>query len=259
MTMLSFEGASFGYGDNTVLNDVGFAVAEGELVGVLGPNGSGKTTLVRAATNVVPARSGRVLVQGRPVAAYDRRELARSVAVVPQEGAPVFPFTVLETVLMGRAPWMRAFAFEGRRDVEIAGEALSSVDATALRDRDLSELSGGERQRVVIARALAQSTSLVLADEPTAHLDLRHAVAIFALLRSLVAARQLAVMLVTHDVNLAAMHCDRLVLLAGGGILSEGPPERIVTREILSEAYQTPVHVEHRADGTPFVVPDPAT
>jgi len=129
------------------------------------------------------------------------------------------------------------------------------VGAADLALRDLSELSGGERQRVVVARALAQGTRVLLADEPTAHLDLRHAVAIFALLRRLREERGLAVMVVTHDVNLAALHCDRLVLLSGGTVAAEGPPREVLRADLLAEAFGTPVHVEARPDGTPFVVP----
>ncbi len=252
---LRFEAATLGYGDRPVLRGVDIEVREGECVGVIGPNGSGKTTLVRGATRVVEPTEGAVTLLGRPLGLYDRRELARALAVVPQEGTPLFPFTVLETVLMGRAPWLRPFAFEGEEDLRAAREALEAVGAADLALRDLSELSGGERQRVVVARALAQGTRVLLADEPTAHLDLRHAVAIFALLRRLRGERGLAVMVVTHDVNLAAIHCDRLVLLHRGTVAAEGTPREVLRADLLAEAFGTPVHVENRPDGTPFVVP----
>ncbi|MCK6482329.1 MAG: ABC transporter ATP-binding protein [Planctomycetes bacterium] len=252
---LRFEGATLGYGPCPVLRAVDLAVREGELVGVLGPNGSGKTTLVRGATRVVEPAEGAVTLLGRPLGLYDRRELARSVAVVPQEGTPLFPFTVLETVLMGRAPWLRPFAFEGEEDLRAAREALAAVGAADLALRDLAELSGGERQRVVVARALAQGTRVLLADEPTAHLDLRHGVAIFSLLRRLSRERGLAALVVTHDVNLAAIHCDRLVLLSRGAVAAEGTPREVLRADLLAEAYGTPVHVQERPDGSPFVVP----
>ena len=252
---LRYDGVTLGYGERPVLRGVTLEVREGELVGVLGPNGSGKTTLVRGATRVLEPSAGSVALLGRPLGLYDRREMARSLAVIPQEGTPLFPFTVLETVLMGRAPWLRPFAFEGEEDLRAAREALAAVGAEDLALRDLAELSGGERQRVVVARALAQGTRVLLADEPTAHLDLRHAVAIFALLRELRTSRGLAVFVVTHDVNLAALHCDRLVLLAHGGIAAEGAPREVLRADLLGEAFGTPVHVETRPDGTPFVVP----
>jgi iron complex transport system ATP-binding protein len=255
---LRFQGVSLGYGSRTVLRGVGLDLREGEIVGVVGPNGSGKTTLLRGATRVLDPVEGFIALLGRPLPLYDRRELARTVAVVPQEGAPLFPFTVLETVLMGRAPWLAPFAFEGEEDLRAAREALRAVGAEDLAERDLAEVSGGERQRVVIARALAQGTRVLLADEPTAHLDLKHAVAIFALLRELRDARGLAVLVVSHDINLAALHCDRLVLLARGGIAAEGTPREVLRPDLLADAFGTPVIVESRPDGTPFVVPGSA-
>lgn len=252
---LRFDAVTLGYGARPVLREVSLSVHAGEMVGVLGPNGSGKTTLVRGATRVIAPSAGAVTLLGRPLGLHDRRELARTMAVIPQEGTPLFPFTVLETVLMGRAPWLRPFAFEGEEDLRAAREALEAVGAEDLAQRDLAELSGGERQRVVVARALAQGTRVLLADEPTAHLDLRHAVATFGLLRGLAASRSLAVLVVTHDVNLAALHCDRLVLLAHGGIAAAGTPGEVLRPDLLGEAFGTPVHVETRPDGTPFVVP----
>lgn len=252
---LTMQNASFGYQSGTVLSGVSLEVQPGRMLGILGPNGSGKTTLVRGATKMLPTRSGVIQLLGRQLESYSREELARNVAVVPQEGIPVFPYTVLETVLMGRAPWLRPFSFEGQEDLEIAAEALRAVAAEDLAARDLTELSGGERQRTVIARALAQQARFILADEPTAHLDLRHAVSTFRLLGKLKKERQLAILVVTHDVNLAAIHCDHLLLLAGGQVVAEGTPREVLQTETLSEAYSTPVLVEHRADGTPFVIP----
>lgn len=251
---IEFSGAAFAYRERDVLCDVHLVVREGEFVGVLGPNGSGKTTLVRGATGVVTPRAGVVRVHGIDVGTIARRDLARQIAVVPQEGVPIFPYTVLETVLMGRAPWLGSFAFEGDDDVARARDALAAVDATHLEDRDLSELSGGERQRVVVARALAQNTRIVLADEPTAHLDLRHAVSMFQLFRRLRDERGLAVMLVTHDLNLAARHCDRVVLLAEGTIRADGAPRDVLTAPLLERTFGTRIEVRLRDDGTPFVV-----
>ena len=252
---LRMDGVDLGYGDRAVLRGVSVAAREGEILGVIGPNGSGKTTLVRGATRVLAPSAGSVSLVGRPLALYDRRELARALAVIPQEGTPLFPFTVLETVLMGRAPWLRPFAFEGEEDLRAAREALEAVGAGDLAQRDLAEISGGERQRVVVARALAQGTRVLLADEPTAHLDLRHAVSVFALLRALTDARGLAVVVVTHDLNLAAAHCDRLVLLSRGAVAAEGAPTEVLRPDLLGEAFGTPVWVGSRSDGTPFVAP----
>jgi iron complex transport system ATP-binding protein len=256
---LRFDAVSLGYGGRAVLEGIDLAVREGEMVGVLGPNGCGKTTLVRGATRVLAPLAGAVTLAGRPLALFERRELARHLAVIPQEGTPLFPFTVLETVLMGRAPWLRPFSFEGEEDLRAAREALEAVGAAGLAGRDLAELSGGERQRVVVARALAQGTRVLLADEPTAHLDLRHAVAVFSLLRDLRASRGLAVLVVTHDVNLAALHCDRLVLLSGGRLAAEGTPAEVLRPDLLEEAFGAKVRVERGPGGVPFVVPAAGT
>ena len=253
---LRFENVALGYAGRPVLRGVTLGVREGEVVGVIGANGSGKTTLLRGATRVLAPLEGAVTLLGRPLGLYGREDLARTVAVVPQEGAPIFPFSVLDTVLMGRAPWLRPFSFEGEEDLRAAREALGAVGALDLAGRDLAELSGGERQRVVVARALAQGTRVLLADEPTAHLDLRHAVALFSLLRDLRESRGLAVLVVTHDVNLAALHCDRLVLLDRGRVAAEGTPRDVLRPGLLGEAFGTEVRVEARPDGTPYVVPE---
>ncbi|MBI5368750.1 MAG: ABC transporter ATP-binding protein [Planctomycetes bacterium] len=253
---LEFRGVELGYGPQSVLRDLDLRLAAGEMLGVLGPNGSGKTTLVRGAFGLLAPRAGAALLQGRELCRIGRREAARAIAVVPQEGTPIFPFTVLETVLMGRAPRLTPFAFEGAEDLRAAEAALAAVDATGLAGRDLAELSGGERQRVIIARALAQEAPILLCDEPTAHLDLRHAAAIFALLRRLRDRRGLAVLAVTHDVNLAALYCDRLILLAGGTVIAAGPPREVLRADLLARAFGATVRVESRADGTPYVVPE---
>jgi len=253
---LKFSDTTFGYAERTVLRGIELSLAEGEFLGVIGPNGSGKTTLVRGATGVLAPQRGSVSVHGRPVAELSRAEVARAIAVVPQEGTPIFPFSVLQTVLMGRAPWMRPFAFEGAEDLACANAALERVGASDLADRDLTELSGGERQRVVVARALAQQSRILLADEPTAHLDLKHAVRLFALLKQLAKEEALAVLIVTHDVNLAAMHCDRLALLGDGALLADGPPEEVLTPTILEEAFGTKVRVEVSEGGRRFVIPE---
>jgi iron complex transport system ATP-binding protein len=255
---LRFENASFGYGPCAVLRGVDLVFPEGSLAAVVGPNGSGKTTLVRGAARVVEPLEGRVLLHGRPVATLGRRELARSLAVVPQEGLPALPWTVLEVVLMGRAPWVAPFSFEGEEDLRAAREALAAVGAEGLADRDAGGLSGGERQRVVVARALAQGSRVLLADEPTAHLDLRHALALFGLLRALAHERGLAVVVVTHDLNLAALHADRVAVLAGGRVEAVGRPAEVLEPGLLGRAFGASLRVERRPDGTPFVVPEAA-
>ena len=239
---LLLDRVTAGYGPCDVVRDVSLSVAPGEMLGVLGPNGAGKSTLLRVATGTLRARSGRVLIGGRDAASMSPRDIARVVAVLPQETAPVFPTSVIETVLLGRFPWHAPFAFESADDVEAADAALREVDAFALRDRDLASLSGGERQRVLLARALCQSGSVLLCDEPTAHLDLRHQAETFRLLARLRDSGR-AVLVVTHDLDLAARCCDRVVLLARGEVIAHGAPETAITAVHVERAFGIPVTV----------------
>jgi iron complex transport system ATP-binding protein len=258
--LVEADGIGFAYGDVAVLEDVGLRVAPGELVGVIGPNGSGKTTLVRLLSGVLRPRRGVVRLEGRPLASYARREVARRLAVVPQDPHVEFPFTALEVVLMGRAPHRSGLRFAGPHDLAVAREAMARLDVGgALEARTLESLSGGERQRVLLARALAQEPSVLLLDEPTTHLDLRHQAGMHDVVRALCRERGVAVVSVLHDLNLAALYCDRLVLLGGGRVLREGPPAAVLTPEILAAAYGTPVYVgRHEATGGPIVLPRPS-
>ena len=251
-------GVTFGWGARLVLRDVALALAPGELVGVIGPNGSGKTTLVRLLAGVLRPAAGTVRLDGRPLAAWPRRELARRIAVVSQDPTVTFPFTALETVLMGRAPHLPALAFPRAADLARARAAMARVDVADLEARPLDRLSGGERQRVFLARALAQEPAVLLLDEPTTHLDLRHQAGIYDVVADLCRREGVASLSVLHDLNLAAMYCDRLVLLAGGRIAAEGPPAAVLERARLAAAYGADVHVGvNDLTGGPLVLPRP--
>ena len=249
---------SFEYGTTRVLDRVSLAVAPGELVGVIGPNGSGKTTLLRLLSGVLAPAAGEVRLGGQPLAELRRRTLARQLAVVPQDPVVDFPFTALEVVLMGRAPYLSRLGFPGRHDLEIARAAMAQLDIGRVENRSLDRLSGGERQRVLLARALAQEPEVLLLDEPTTHLDLRHQAGIYDVIAELRQDRGLAVVSVLHDLNLAALYCDRLLLLAGGRVAGEGAPETVLTADALGRAYQTPVWVGvSDATGGRLVLPLP--
>jgi iron complex transport system ATP-binding protein len=239
---LFVDAVTAGYGPCDVLRDVTLAVARGEIVGLLGPNGVGKSTLLRVASGVLAPRRGRVLAGGRDVAGMAPRERARLIAVLPQETAPAFPVSVLATVLLGRTPWHASYAFEGDDDVAAAVRALEDADAAHLRDRDLSQLSGGERQRVLLARALCQGGDVLLCDEPTAHLDLRHQAQTFGLLRRL-ARDGRAVVVATHDLELAAATCDRLLLAGPRGVVACGTPAAVLTASHVRDAFGIDVTV----------------
>lgn len=236
------------------LHDVTLALTAGEFVAVLGPNGSGKTTLVRVALGAVPPLAGTATVDGRPAHAWRPQELARTVAVVTQREEHAFPLRVRDAVLLGRYPHLSPWAPAGRADLEAANRALAACDAVGLADRWLATLSGGEYQRVRLARALAQEPRLLVLDEPTASLDLRHEMELFERVRSLAAPAGLGVLLITHHVNLAARFADRVVLLHRGRAVAQGTPTDVLTRETVERVFEWPVAIE-RFDGTPQAVP----
>ena len=254
--LLDAERVAAGYGGRDVIADVSVAVTPGVLVGVIGPNGCGKTTLVRVLSGVLAPRHGVVRLGGRPLAEETRRTIARRVAVVAQDAPLVLGFTVLETVLMGRAAHLPPLAFPRAHDLAVARAALARLDLTALEARPLGALSGGERQRVLLARALAQEPDVLLLDEPTTHLDLRHQVGILDVVQQLCRERGVGALAVLHDLNLAALYCDRVVLLVDGRVAHAGRPEEVLTADRLAAAFQAVVHVGRDADtGLPIVLP----
>ncbi|HLK10923.1 MAG TPA: ABC transporter ATP-binding protein [Candidatus Binatia bacterium] len=240
---LEAEGLVFAYDGRRVLDGVSLRVAPGELVGVIGPNGCGKTTLVRLLSGVLMPHAGTVRLAGRPLAGHRRREIARRLAVLPQDPHLDASFTALEVVLMGRAPHLPPLALPRREDVAISRAVLARLGVAALEGRPLDRLSGGERQRVLLGRALVQEPDVLLLDEPTTHLDLRHQAGIYDVVDAIRRERGTAVVSVLHDVSLAAARCDRLVLLAAGRVAGEGPPAAVLTAEALSAAYGVPVTV----------------
>jgi len=251
---LSLEGVAVALGPRAVLAGVDLSVEPGEVVGVLGRNGVGKTTLLRVASGALAPDAGRVTLDGAPLAAMDRRVRARHVALVPQDTQVPFPFSAAEVVLMGRTPHLGFLGFESAHDFAIARDALERMGIAALADRNVQELSGGERQLVVVARALAQEPRLLLLDEPTAFLDLRHRLEVLGVVRELAAAGASA-LVVSHDLGVAARYCDRVALLAGGRILALGPPREVLTPDTLRTAYGIEADVLAGADGVPVVVP----
>lgn len=250
---LRFEGVAARLGGRPVLRGVSFAVGLGEVVGLIGANGAGKTTLVRAATRSFQPDAGRVTLAGRAVQDLDRRSLARRVATVPQDLHVPFPFRAGELVLMGRTPHQASFGFESPGDLAIAREAMERVGIAELADRPVDRLSGGERQLVLCARALAQQPDWLLLDEPTAFLDLRHRVDVLRVVADFARAGGGA-LVVSHDLGLAARVCDRLVVLAEGVVIAEGPPAEVLVPEILARAFGTAADVIPGPDGRPVVV-----
>lgn len=252
---LEVDAVSFRYGAIPVLSNVSFSVHPGEFVGIIGPNGSGKSTLLRLLSGAIHPQVGVVRLDGRPLRELSRREAARQIAVVPQETTFTFAFTALEVVLMGRSPHLGRFSLEGPEDVEVARQSMEATDTWQLRSRSMDEVSGGEKQRIVIARALAQQPAILLLDEPTTALDVRHQVDIYRLLQKLHDEAGHTIMLVSHDLNLSARACERLILLDDGKIRSDGLPEAVVEPKTLSDVYETDLQVHtDPLTGAPVVI-----
>jgi iron complex transport system ATP-binding protein len=228
--VLLLERVSATYGRDPVLREVGLEVAPGEVVGLVGPNGSGKTTLVRVASRTLRPTAGRIRVGGQDLGRMSARDAARLVAVVPQDVVPAFSFTALELVLMGRSPYRSRWGGGGTEDWVRVREAMAATQVQHLADRPVDELSGGERRRVVLAQALAQDAPVLMLDEPTTHLDVRHVLDLLAIVRRLAELEGTAVLAIHHDLNLAASTCDRLVALHRGAVVASGAPESVVTR-----------------------------
>lgn len=240
-------------GGREVLAGVSLSARAGEVLALVGPNGAGKSTLLAALAADLPADEGVVRVFGRPTADWPARELALRRAVLPQAAALSFPFVVEEVVRMGRAPWAGT-AREDEDDLAVR-EAMGATEVGEFASRPFSALSGGERARVALARILAQRTPLLLLDEPTAALDLRHQELVLRLCRERAAAGD-AVVVVLHDLGLAAAYADRVAVLRGGGIAAEGPPAGVFTGDLLTEVYRQPVEVfPHPRTGAPLVAP----
>jgi len=253
--LLQLHHLSAAYDAREVLHELDLAIPVGQMVGLLGPNGSGKSTLLRVIAGLQPSASGTVALAGKSLAHYGARERARRVALVPQSVALPFAFSVLDVVGMGRHPHLGLFGAAGKRDFEIIHQALAQTDCSDLQERLATELSGGELQRVIIARALAQEPQLLLLDEPTAHLDLNHQLDIARLLQQLNREHELTVLWVSHDVNLAAEFCDRLVMLQAGRIVADGPPGAVVTGEMVERVYGLRVPVNpNPISGRPQIV-----
>ncbi|HXZ10984.1 MAG TPA: ABC transporter ATP-binding protein [Candidatus Sulfotelmatobacter sp.] len=236
------------------LGPVTFEAQQREIVAILGPNASGKSTLMKILAGMLRPLSGRVEVDGTEVGDFEPRTRARRIALVQQESELLFPLRVWEYVLQGRYPYGRRLRFESAEDCLLAGNALAQVGADALRDRWMDHLSGGEKQRTILARALAQQPSLLLLDEPTQHLDIGGKVELLRRLRKLADDSRYTVIVVTHELNLAAEFSDRVVLLHKGKGLRTGSPAEVYQREVLEEVFEAPLEVEIRRSGRPRVI-----
>jgi iron complex transport system ATP-binding protein len=243
--MLEVKDLSCGYEGKSVLRRVSFNVQKEEFCGIIGPNGSGKTTLLRAITKVIKPQNGEITFNGEEIASMSFRQLAHKAAVVSQIQPHVFDMTVEDFILMGRIPYYRKLQFfETGSDEKIVNRAMELTDTSRFKERFIGEMSGGERQLVVIAKALAQEPKLLLLDEPTAHLDITHQVRILDLLKRLNRKKQLTVITVLHNLNLASEYCDKLILLNQGTVQKIGSPQDVLTYKIIEDVYKTTVVVK---------------
>ena len=255
--MLHAHHLSFRYSQGPpVVRDVSVQVEHQSITGLLGPNGCGKTSLLKLLAGIVAPESGQVTLEGQPLSALSRRAVARQIAVVPQETHPAFDYTALEMVLMGRHPHLGTFQIEGPSDIGLAYDALDATGTAHLADRAYMTLSGGEKQRVVIASALAQQPRVLLLDEPTASLDLGFQLEIQSLMTELNHRRGVTMVLATHDLNLAASVCDRLVMMRDGEVIAQGATADVLTPARIRELYGVLASVEtHPSAGHLTVVP----
>ncbi len=225
------------YDENTVIRNTSFSVKTGEFFIIIGPNGSGKSTLLKAMAGLIHSSQGQVKIKHHFLELYTQKTLARTIALVPQVSTFDFPFTVSQVVLMGRTPHQGLLGFEKAEDIQAMEEALVFTDLIQLANRKVYQLSGGERQRVLIARAICQQPEIMLLDEPTAALDLKHQIRIMDLMERLKSEKQLTVVMVSHDINLASMYADNLLLLKNGEVISTGSPAQVLSYDILEKAY----------------------
>ncbi|HXK24934.1 MAG TPA: ABC transporter ATP-binding protein [Myxococcota bacterium] len=251
---LAFDGVALRIGGRELLRGVSLALAPGEIVALVGRNGAGKTTLFRVASRILQPDRGEVRLAGRTLTSFSRRELARELAVVPQDVGIPFPFRAGEVVLMGRTPHQGGLGFESADDLSRARAAMEAVGVAELASREVTALSGGERQLVLVARALAQDPRVLLLDEPTAHLDLRHRTVVLDRVRRFVEDGRSA-LVVSHDLNLAARTCDRIALLADGRLLACGAPAQVLDAAALRATFAIEADVLPGPDGAPLVVP----
>jgi iron complex transport system ATP-binding protein len=251
---------NFGYGTKPVIDEIDLAVKEGEFIGVIGPNGSGKTTLLKLLAAILKPGAGEIKFEGREINRWSRHDLAKRMALVPQETVFLYTYTVLEIVLMGRAPYTSLFGFDRPEDLIIALESLKQVGLLDMADRPIQTLSGGERQMAVIARALTQQPQVLLLDEPTAYLDIHHQQNVYELLTKLNRQKGLTVIVVSHDLNLASQYCRRLLMLCEGKMQADGSAQEVLTKERIEAVYGCRVLMDsHPMTGRPRMTMIPET
>lgn len=250
------ENLNWTYGERQILHQIRLNIEKNRFYSIIGPNGSGKTTLLKNISRTLEPDRNTVFIDQKDIMSMKPKEAAKRLASVPQNTNVDFEFSASDIVMMGRSPYLRRFQTESTEDLEIVKKAMLATSTWHLKDKDINEISGGERQRVIIARALAQQTGIILLDEPISQLDIHHQIDLMDTVRRLVRKSEVTVVAVLHDLNLAAQYSDRLVLVSGGAIVMQGTPEEVLTVENIERVYQTPVHIiKNPVTGKPHVIP----
>ncbi|MCX8027925.1 MAG: ABC transporter ATP-binding protein [Thermodesulfovibrionales bacterium] len=242
--MIEVKGLCFSYEESSkILHDIDFSIAKGEVISILGPNGSGKTTLLRCINGLLKPKGGNIYVNGQDIVHLKRKEIARHIAYVPQDHKSTFPYTVLDVVLLGRTPYIGVFSSPKQSDIKSAYEVLKSVGIEHLSNRPYTHLSGGEMRLVLIARALCSGAGVLLFDEPTSNLDLRHQGDVLRIIKDVSKSKGQSVLMTIHDINLAMMVSDRVILMKNGFIVTQGSPKDVLTRDWIEHTYDCEVDV----------------
>jgi len=254
-TMINCTNLGFSYNETEILNGINISISPGQMIGILGANGAGKSTLLKILCGVLKPKIGEALFNGKALSKMDRRDIAKGIAYIPQDPMFAFPFTVIEVVLMGRAPYIGRFEFEREKDREIAKNALQAVGILHLKDRLINEISSGERQLASIARGLVQEPQIMILDEPATYLDVKHRNEIMNILKDLKENRGITIIAATHDIFTSLFYFDEIVILKEGNILAEGKTDNVINSELLSSAYGIQVTVK-KENGRVFVFPN---
>jgi len=254
--MLECVDLGFRYTDKVIFENISFQAAKGRFCAILGRNGSGKTTLIHCLNKILTPFSGRILMQGMDMASFNRNDIARTISLLPQEQIDIFPYRVLDVVVMGRAPFLKMAARPGEKDYEMAAGALRQLNAQGLSRRNFNRISGGERQIVLLARCLAQAAPVMLLDEPTNHLDFNHQYHLLSFIRRLCREKGISVVAAMHDPNLASVFADDVVMIKDGRVMAGGVKEEVMTEENISALYDMDIQkFRHNAEAYYFYSP----
>lgn len=248
--VLDISSLSFNFGSKNILADIDLSIKDNGIVGIIGPNGSGKSTLLKCIYRVLKPKTGTIFIDGKNINDYQFKETAKKMAVVAQHNDTHFDFNVLEMVLIGHSPHKKFMERDSAEDIELAYKALEQVNMKDFADRNFSSLSGGEKQRIILARALVQNTDCLILDEPTNHLDIKHQLHFMSLAKDL----KITVISAIHDLNIAAMYCDKIYALKEGQIIASGSVNEVITEEVIKTLYDVEAKIIYDEEKKPHVI-----